>query len=73
MRKADYLILADIFRRQRAAAYQSAANARAADKPQSAAFNEGKAAAIETAADCFARENRTVNRAAFLAACGIEP
>ena len=71
MRKADYAILSDILRRHRASAYQSAANARSRDNLESAAFAEGKASALELAADCFARE-ASVNRVAFLKSCGIE-
>lgn len=70
MRKADYLTMADIFKRQRAAAYMGAADARAANDAERAAFNEGKAAAVEMAADCFARES-TISRAAFLTLCGL--
>lgn len=70
MRKIDYATLADIFKRQRGAAYGMAANERA--RGNDGAFHEGKAAALELAADCFARE-ASVNRAEFLKACGIEP
>lgn len=73
MRKADYAILADIIKRQRASAYQSAANARArTGAGESAEFHEGRASTLELVACCFSRE-ASVNREAFLKACGIEP
>lgn len=75
MRKADYAALADIIKRQRASAYQSAANARAradTDCPgESPEFHDGRASALELVACCFSRE-ASVNRAEFLKACGIE-
>ncbi len=72
MRKADYAALADIIKRQRASAYQSAANARARTGPGEAPeFHEGRASALELVACCFSRE-ASVNRAEFLKACGIE-
>jgi len=73
MRKADYAALADIIKRQRASAYQSAANARARTGPgESPEFHEGRASALEFVAFCFSRQ-ASVNRAEFLKACGIEP
>lgn len=72
MRKADYATLADIFKRHRWNAYKSAANADSRGDKETALFNEGKAAALELAADCFSRE-ASVNRAEFLKACDITP
>lgn len=72
MRKADYAALADVIKRQRVNAYQSAANARSRGNGETESFCEGKAAALELVADCFSRE-ASVNRTEFLRACGIEP
>ena len=73
MRKTDYVTLADIIKRQRASAYQSAANTRARTGPgESAEFHEGRASALELVACRFSRES-SVNRVEFLKACGVEP
>lgn len=73
MRKADYTILANTIRRHIASAYEAAANARSGSQPGAVPeFYEGKAAGLEWLAECFARE-ASVDRDAFLRACGLKP
>lgn len=66
MRKADYAALAAIIKNQRRAAHNMAASAKIPE------YYEGKRDALEFLADCFSRES-SVDRAAFLKACGIDP
>jgi hypothetical protein len=71
MRKADYLKLAAILARHYRGALVQAANARGRGEADAQAYTDGRADAVRSVADCFARECETVNRAAFLAACGV--
>lgn len=66
MRKADYSALAEIIKRQRLAARNMSSSNTGTQE-----FCEGKTAALEMLADCFARES-SVDRSEFLKACGIE-
>lgn len=73
MRKRDYLILAAVFARHYASARKRAADARARSDTNEEAYADGRADAVRSMAECFARECDTINHAEFMRACGLEP
>lgn len=73
MRKRDYFTLAAVFARHYTTARAMSANARARNDADAEHYADGRADAVRSVADGFARECETINRAEFMRACGLEP